>query len=1647
MIDARLVWPRTDTLEDQQSNKNCRGSQVLSHMLSGLLRAVQHSGSRASATRRMFALLAFAGVLPGAQAQVAVSEGGTPVYSQAISVPPGVAGMSPKLGLFYAGGGVNGPVGHGWSVQGISSITRCPGVVAIDGPAAGRAVTNSPSDKLCLDGQRLIQTDAAGVVVAFPQANDSLGLSSGFREYRTEKDTFARVRAYGVANGSTANGPAYFKVWTKSGQIYEYGAGPAADANTKALISPYNKTVAVAWAVARISDTSGNYIDFKYEQRDVAWGSGPTAGSPTLGHEWNVSEIQYSGNKVIFSYIDRATRTPRDSAEAYHQGSKNVSVRLLQGITTYVNEAGTIPALGAGGGTPVKTTKLTYENGTVSGRSRVKTIQECAGGPSSTRCLPATSFSYASGGNDAYQASAGFNLTTLTLQNAAGTYGVLTGDFDADGKTDILRWSDNPSENQLYKSSGDGSFSPVTNFNITADKLFKADGCYATVVADMNGDGLSDLLRYSGPTDMDGAACSTYGATYIFFNNGDGTFNKVALTGPTLSRSLPATLLCAGVCPSEGGHNGWTAASNFFLLDVDGDGTLEIVTATLPQYNVYDEASFYCTGVVVCTRVYRSVGNGNFVEIPTNLANRSMYNPPKRTTGFAGGRNVADVNGDGLADFVGLTTRYLNTAPILVSRGDGNFDPAGVGSSCLYPIDFNGDGRSDCLSPGGNGVAASNKLLVADGSGLLPLVADFNLVNAGQEITGPNTPTGDLFPYFVVADINGDGRHDILRWKDDATQNAVFLSNGDGTFTPSGSFNLKTSTYQLRTSDGTTDFISGDFTGRGTTELLRLKASPTVGSATSNQLYVKTDPTPADQLVSVTTGTGATTTLYYVPLSNSTPSNGVSASYGARYTNDRGTANAATGGKIDLGLAMYVVATSVADNGVGSATVATEYGYLGLKADMTGRGLLGFREVRRQGKAPDGSNLTSFTQYLQGHPYTGVASTTSTRLGTLNDAAAPLLSSIGYTYCDKTALAGSEAAAAVGAPCPVPATAKVQRPYLRKSDESGYDLSGVALPQVVTTNSFNDSGDPTQIDVVTGTTFTKATTNVYQADDTAGNNWILGRLSKATVLSTVPNSLPTTSAGTGTNATATVGTGPLTVGALSDIAFGSVGVNVSSTRTATLTNSGIVALGLTVPTAASVTGTNFSFVSTTCTTTLAAGANCTVSVKFQPTAAVTRSGALSVVTGGGTLTATLSGTGLGSIVSVTTNNASALSATKGGASATGTVTFSNSGYQSATLTMSGLSGVYSVSPTSCTVAVSGTCVVTVTMTTGGAIGAQGAQTLTATGGSSGVATASVSGTLNGSSVATTTNNASALSATKGGANATGTVTFTNSGNQSATLTMSGLSGVYSVSPTSCTAAAGGTCVVTVTMTTGGAVGAQGAQTLTATGGSTGVATASVNGTLVGSIATLTSAAALNLGSVDAATTAPQAAWTFRNDGTSAMTLSLSTLNSPFSVVSNGCTSVAPAGTCTITARMATTATGSFNQVSISTSGASQGNRSDLSLTGTVTVPKLKVTLSSAGTATATWTVKNVGVAPSVLTALGTTGGGSVATTSCAVGSSIATGATCTVDTNNGEDCQGPLPYYLTATNSAGTAQGDSPAYVQYASCGGSVITPPPVDGQ
>jgi hypothetical protein len=158
--------------------------------------------------------------------------------------------------------------------------------------------------------------------------------------------------------------------------------------------------------------------------------------------------------------------------------------------------------------------------------------------------------------------------------------------------------------------------------------------------------------------------------------------------------------------------------------------------------------------------------------------------------------------------------------------------------------------------------------------------------------------------------------------------------------------------------------------------------------------------------------------------------------------------------------------------------------------------------------------------------------------------------------------------------------------------------------------------------------------------------------------------------------------------------FGSVATGSSSTSQAvTVTNSGSSAASVT---ALATTG-DFSQTNN-CGSSIAAGSSCTVNVTFRPTTAGSRTGNLTVTAAGVTNTVSLSGTGVapGPILSPNPSSLSFPGTVVGGSSPTQTVTVTNSGTTSATVSAVSASGDFSQTNTCGTLAAGASCTVTVT---------------------------------------------------------------------------------------------------------------------------------------------------------------------------------------------------------------------------------------------------------------------------------------------------------------------------------------------------------------
>ncbi|MYN40409.1 hypothetical protein GTP55_13600 [Duganella sp. FT109W] len=370
-----------------------------------------------------------AGTLPG---NLTVGADGAASYSIPIVVPPGTAGVQPELSLNYSSSGLNGFAGLGWSLSGLSSIHRCGKTIAQDG--VNDRIRFSTSDRLCLDGKRLVLANLA-------LSDDNYWANNA--EYRTEITDFSRI-----TTNIDDKGLRSFKVETKAGEILTFGASStsyvtpiitAVNSGTTAL-QPAAKSGAQSWAVDSIKDKVGNFIEIIYEQTEQG--------------EHRPSLVRYGGNGLkAHAAVQISYESRPDAWKKYIDETRNDLRNRISHIRTYV---GSDLSSTLSSATLIRDYVLSYEQSPTSGRSLLNSVQACAKliskatDVSSTDCLPATTFAW---GKPDPSKTAGFESKGIwaggpslsTFYNANGTtisanhpdYFSFS-DFENNGYTDIL---------------------------------------------------------------------------------------------------------------------------------------------------------------------------------------------------------------------------------------------------------------------------------------------------------------------------------------------------------------------------------------------------------------------------------------------------------------------------------------------------------------------------------------------------------------------------------------------------------------------------------------------------------------------------------------------------------------------------------------------------------------------------------------------------------------------------------------------------------------------------------------------------------------------------------------------------------------------------------------------------------------------------------------------------------------------------------------------------------------------------------------------------------------------------------------------------------------------------------------------------------
>ena len=199
---------------------------------------------------------------------------------------------------------------------------------------------------------------------------------------------------------------------------------------------------------------------------------------------------------------------------------------------------------------------------------------------------------------------------------------------------------------------------------------------------------------------------------------------------------------------------------------------------------------------------------------------------------------AADVNGDGKVDIITANSKYTDdTLSVLTNNGSGGFALAGTYPAGNQPIsvaaaDINGDGKIDLIcADWGSWSGNTLTILTNNGSG--------SFVTASSPVAG-NSPCS-----VTAADVNGDGKVDLVCANIGDSTISVLTNNGSGGFVLSGHYSVGNQPKCLVAADvngdGKVDFVTanwGNGSGNTLTVLTNdgtgrfvLSSSPVVGGA------------------------------------------------------------------------------------------------------------------------------------------------------------------------------------------------------------------------------------------------------------------------------------------------------------------------------------------------------------------------------------------------------------------------------------------------------------------------------------------------------------------------------------------------------------------------------------------------------------------------------------------------------------------------------------------------------------------------------------------------------------------------------------------------------------------------------------------------
>ena len=318
-------------------------------------------------------------------------------------------------------------------------------------------------------------------------------------------------------------------------------------------------------------------------------------------------------------------------------------------------------------------------------------------------------------------AGAGANAVSVMLGNGDGTFraktdfpigtqtqAVAAGDFDSDGKVDLMVTLDDPQFSlALLTGTGTGSFNAPTFFPNTSG--FDSPAIVAT---DLNGDGRLDLVVMHSIACFT-APCRAARSITILLGNGDGTFQT----------------------PSE--IDVGTGPNSMAVVDLNRDGINDVAIG----------------GGNTELSILLGVGNGTFVRQP--VVTLVPGGDPFSACNDIG---VGDLNRDGILDLVVPLGNGHGNA-ILIGNGNGTFQVRSriqidetFAPLHVVVADYNRDGFLDIARTMGDGTNGLLQILRGNGDGT------FQAPN-GYLVPPPVSSRGGIV--IIAGDWNADAKPDI----------------------------------------------------------------------------------------------------------------------------------------------------------------------------------------------------------------------------------------------------------------------------------------------------------------------------------------------------------------------------------------------------------------------------------------------------------------------------------------------------------------------------------------------------------------------------------------------------------------------------------------------------------------------------------------------------------------------------------------------------------------------------------------------------------------------------------------------------------------------------------------------------------------------